>query len=50
MKGARALTPGEIELARSMFGDAIELVGYNLDRAANSIGLTLIWRDPFVRS
>jgi hypothetical protein len=28
----------------AMFGDAIELVGYNLDRGADSIGLTLIWR------
>ena len=27
-----------------MFGDAIELVGYNLDRGADAIGLTLIWR------
>jgi hypothetical protein len=28
----------------AMFGDAIELVGYNLDRGTDWIGLTLIWR------
>jgi len=28
----------------AMLGDAIELVGYNLDRGTDSIGLTLIWR------
>jgi hypothetical protein len=28
----------------AMFGDAIELVGYNLDRGTDLIGLTLIWR------
>jgi len=32
MKGARALTPGEIELAYSMFGDAIEYERVSLFR------------------
>jgi hypothetical protein len=32
MKGARSLTSGEVELARSMFGDAIEYGGVQLIR------------------
>ncbi len=33
MKGARPLTPGEVELARSMFGDAIDYGRVRLVRA-----------------
>ena len=44
-QGDRVMDEPPIEhRVNAAFGDAIELVGYNLDRAANSIGLTLIWR------
>ncbi len=43
-QGDRVMDEPPIEHRLSvMFGDAIELVGYNLDRTADSIGLTLIW-------
>lgn len=44
-QGERVMTAPPIDHPVSvMFGEAIELVGYNLDRTANAIGLTLIWR------
>lgn len=41
----RVMTAPPIDhLVNVMFGEAIELAGYNLDRRADAIGLTLIWR------
>jgi hypothetical protein len=44
-KGNRVVDePPVAQRIESMLGDAIELVGYNLDRTAGTIRLDLIWR------